>query len=128
MTVTIVMAELFFSIFKREVVECEHFATRAQARAHTFAWLCWYDAIRLHSSLDYSPPVDHEEQLAEQSLVACQCCRLREGSCQTGQDKPSGPTRSGQGSYLGAAHALSAARVRRSDRPHPRRTLFTWRP
>jgi len=65
-TVTTVMAESFLSNLKGEVVECEHFATRAQARAETSAWLCWYEAIRLHSSLDHGPPIDREEQLAGQ--------------------------------------------------------------
>lgn len=64
------MAESFFSSFKREVVDGEHFATRAEARAEIFAWLNWYNTIRLHSSLDFCPPIEYEEHLAEQSLVA----------------------------------------------------------
>jgi transposase InsO family protein len=64
------MAESFFSSFKREVVDGEHFVTRAEARAEIFAWLNWYNTIRLHSSLDFRPPIEYEEHLTEQSLVA----------------------------------------------------------
>jgi transposase InsO family protein len=56
--------------FKREVVDGEHFATRAEARAEIFAWLNWYNTIRLHSSLDFCSPIEYEEHLAQQSLVA----------------------------------------------------------
>lgn len=64
------MAESFFSGFKREVVDGEHFATRAEARREIFSWLNWYNATRLHSSLDYCPPIEYEENLTEQSVVA----------------------------------------------------------
>ena len=64
------MAESFFSSFKREVVDGEHFATWAEARAEIVAWLNWYNTIRLHSSLDFCPPIEYEEHLAQHSLVA----------------------------------------------------------
>ena len=64
------MAESFFSSFKRELVDGEHFATRAEARRETFLWLNWYNAARLHSSLDYCPPIEYEEQLVRQSFAA----------------------------------------------------------
>jgi len=64
------MAESFFSSFKREVVDGEHFSTRAEARAEIFAWLNWYNTTRLHSSLDFCPPIEYEEHLAQHSLVA----------------------------------------------------------
>jgi transposase InsO family protein len=57
------MAESFFSGFKREVVDGEHFATRAEARVEIFAWLNWYNTIRLHSSLDFCSPIEYEEHL-----------------------------------------------------------------
>ena len=64
------MAESFFSSFKREVVDGEHFATRSDARREIFTWLNWYNASRLHSSLEYRSPIEYEEQLTTQSLVA----------------------------------------------------------
>ena len=64
------MAESFFSGFKREVIDGEHFATRAEARQEIFTWLNWYNQTRLHSSIGYCPPVEYEQQLVQQSLVA----------------------------------------------------------
>jgi hypothetical protein len=37
------MAEAFFSSLKRELVDDEHFATKAAARAAVFRWLVWYN-------------------------------------------------------------------------------------
>ena len=64
------MAESFFSGFKREVIDGERFATRAEARKAIFAWLNWYNQTRLHSSIGNCPPAEYEQQLAQQSLVA----------------------------------------------------------
>ena len=59
------MAESFFSGFKREAVDGEHFASRADARAATFAWLTWYNTTRLHSAIGLQSPVAYETALAE---------------------------------------------------------------
>jgi transposase InsO family protein len=64
------MAESFLSGFKREVIDGEHFATRADARAEIFTWLNWYNQTRLHSSIGNCPPAEYEQHLARQSLVA----------------------------------------------------------
>jgi putative transposase len=64
------MAESFFSGFKREVIDGEHFATRAGAREEILAWLNWYNQTRLHCSIGNSPPAEYEHQLSQQSLVA----------------------------------------------------------
>jgi len=57
------MAESFFASLKRELVDDEHFSTRSEARAAVFEWLIWYNADRLHSALDYQPPVEYEHHL-----------------------------------------------------------------
>jgi len=57
------MAESFFASLKRELVDDEHFATRAEARAAVFEWLNWYNTDRLHSALHYRPPVEYEHHL-----------------------------------------------------------------
>jgi transposase InsO family protein len=57
------MAESFFASLKRELVDDEHFATRADARAAVFEWLIWYNTDRLHSALQYRPPVEFEQHL-----------------------------------------------------------------
>jgi transposase InsO family protein len=64
------MAESFFSGFKREVIDGEHYTTRADARAEIFTWLNWYNQTRLHSSIGYCPPAEYEQQLEQQSLTA----------------------------------------------------------
>jgi len=57
------MAESFFASLKRELVDDEHFATRTEARAAVFEWLIWYNTDRLHSALQYRPPVEYEQHL-----------------------------------------------------------------
>jgi transposase InsO family protein len=64
------MAESFFAGFKREAVDGEHFATKTEARAAVFEWTIWYNTTRLHSALDYRPPVEYERHLTEQLLAA----------------------------------------------------------
>jgi len=64
------MAESFFSGFKREAVDGEHFATKDQARAAVFEWIIWYNARRLHSSLGQRPPIEYEQHLTDQLLAA----------------------------------------------------------
>lgn len=57
------MAEAFFSSLKRELVDDERFATKAAARAAVFRWLVWYNESRLHSALNYQPPIEYEKTL-----------------------------------------------------------------
>jgi transposase InsO family protein len=64
------MAESFFASFKREVVEGEHFATRADARAEIFSWCVWYNTTRLHTSIGKRPPIEYEAHLNNQLLAA----------------------------------------------------------
>jgi hypothetical protein len=51
------MAASFFSEFKWEVIDGEHFAIRADARKEIVTWLNWYNRTRLHSSIGYGPAV-----------------------------------------------------------------------
>jgi hypothetical protein len=54
------VAESFRSSLKREFVHRYRFATRAHARAAITAWIKRYNAVRLHSTLGYVPPVEWE--------------------------------------------------------------------
>jgi hypothetical protein len=72
------MAESFFASLKRELVDDEHFATRAEARAAVFEWLIWYNSDRLHSALQYRPPVEYEQHVISNQQQAE--CPLRWGS------------------------------------------------
>jgi putative transposase len=55
-------AESFFSSLKRELVHRYRFATRAEAIAAITAWINRYNAVRLHSSIGYVPPLEWEIQ------------------------------------------------------------------
>ena len=54
------VAEAFWSSLKRELVHRYRFATRDQAKAAITAWIKRYNAVRLHSSLGYLPPIEWE--------------------------------------------------------------------
>jgi len=54
------VAESFWSSLKRELVHRYRFATRAQAKAAINAWIRRYNAVRLHSTLGYVPPIEWE--------------------------------------------------------------------
>ena len=54
------VTESFWSSLKRELVHRYRFATRDQAKAAITAWIKRYNAVRLHSSLDYLPPIEWE--------------------------------------------------------------------
>ncbi len=64
------MAGPFFSGFKREVIDGEHFVTRTEARKAIFTWLHWYNQTRLHSSIGNRPPAEYKHHLTQKSLVA----------------------------------------------------------
>ena len=56
------VAESWFATLKVELVDRHHYRTRAEARASIFAWIAWYNRRRLHSSNDYLPPLEWEQQ------------------------------------------------------------------
>jgi len=59
------MAESLWSSLKRELVDDANFATKQEARVAVFEWIMWYNNERIHSSLDYMSPSEHEESLQE---------------------------------------------------------------
>jgi putative transposase len=58
------VAESWFASLKVELVDRAHFRTRAEARASVFAWIHWYNRRRLHSTNNYLPPLEWEQQNA----------------------------------------------------------------
>jgi putative transposase len=58
------VAESWFASLKVELVERQHYRTRAEARAAIFRWIAWYNRYRLHSTNDYLPPIEWEHQHA----------------------------------------------------------------
>jgi putative transposase len=58
------VAESWFASLKVELVDRDHYHTRAEARAAIFAWIHWYNRRRLHSTNDYLPPAEWERRYA----------------------------------------------------------------
>jgi putative transposase len=56
------VAESWFASLKVELVDRQHYRTRAEARASIFAWIHWYNRRRLHSTNNYLPPIEWERQ------------------------------------------------------------------
>jgi transposase InsO family protein len=46
------VAESFIATLKVELVDRQHYRTRAQARASIFRWIAWHNQRRLHSTND----------------------------------------------------------------------------
>lgn len=63
-------AESVWSGFKREAIDGEHFATKAEARRAIFSWIVWYNSTRLHTSIGMRPPIEFERHLQEVALAA----------------------------------------------------------
>ena len=56
----------FFATLKKECIYREQFEKRAQARQAVFEYLeCFYNRIRLHSTLQYVSPVTFEHTFVE---------------------------------------------------------------
>jgi putative transposase len=54
-------AESFFGTLKRELANRRRWATRADARRDLIRWIeGWFNTHRLHSSIDYASPIEHE--------------------------------------------------------------------
>lgn len=54
-------AESFFGSLKRELAHRQRWATRAEARRAVIRWIeGWFNSRRLHSSLNYSTPIETE--------------------------------------------------------------------
>ena len=62
------VAESFFSSLKRELVSRYRFQDRTGARKAIFAWINRYNTRRLHSSLQYLPPIEWENTYHQQSV------------------------------------------------------------
>ena len=59
------MAESFFKTLKRELVKGKSYRTRDEARQDIFKYIeLYYNRVRMHSTLGYMSPVEHERQYA----------------------------------------------------------------
>lgn len=59
------LAESFFATLEKELTAHERYETREEARTSIFEWIeAEYNRERLHSALDYRPPLEFEELAA----------------------------------------------------------------
>ena len=59
------VAEPFFKTLKRELAEGRSYGTRDEAKQDIFKYIELYcSRVRMHSTLDYMPPVEYERQYA----------------------------------------------------------------
>lgn len=61
------VVESFWESLKRECLQGRVFPTRAEARRAIFRWINWYNASRLHTTLDGVPPIEWEQQYHQQA-------------------------------------------------------------
>jgi putative transposase len=59
------LAESFVDSFKTELIRDRVWRTRSQLELAVVEYIGWYNAARLHESLDYLPPIEYERQHAE---------------------------------------------------------------
>jgi putative transposase len=56
------VAESFFATLEKDLLRRRSFATRQEARTAAVAYIeTFYNAVRLHSTLDYLSPVEYEK-------------------------------------------------------------------
>ena len=56
------VAESFWESLKRECLQDQVYATRAEARRAIFKWINWYNTTRIHTSLGDLSPAEWEQQ------------------------------------------------------------------
>lgn len=62
-------SETLFGSLKVERLHGQRFATIREAKDAVLEWLRWYNRSRMHSTLDYSSPVEYEQRWCEQQQL-----------------------------------------------------------
>jgi putative transposase len=63
-------SETLFGSLKVEWLHGKRFATIREAKDAVLEWLRWYSRTRMHSTLQYSSPVEYEQRRTEQQRQA----------------------------------------------------------
>ena len=63
-------SETLFSSLQVEWLHGQRFATIREAKDAVLEWLRWYNRNRMHSTLNYSSPTEHEQRWEQQRRVA----------------------------------------------------------
>ena len=61
------LMESTVGLYKSELID-QHptFAGRAELERETASWVHWYNTTRLHSSIEYLPPLEYEQRYHQQ--------------------------------------------------------------
>ena len=63
------MCESFFATLECELLDRRRFASQAEARMACFSFIeGWYNPVRLHSALNYRPPIRYEKDMQTELL------------------------------------------------------------
>ena len=63
-------SETLFGSLKVEWLHGRHCATIREAKDAVLEWLRWYNRNRMHSTLDYSSPIEYEQRWSEEQRKA----------------------------------------------------------
>jgi putative transposase len=79
------LAESFVDSYKTELIADRVWRTHSQLELATFEYVAWFNHTRLHSSLGYRPPAEHERDfharasLAAHAAAQIDCTRIQPG-------------------------------------------------
>jgi putative transposase len=63
------LAESFVDSFKTELITDRVWRTRSQLELAVVEYIGWYNAARLHASLDDIPPAEYEQRHADREAI-----------------------------------------------------------
>ncbi len=65
------LMESTIGLYKTELIDrAQSWSGRAEVERETAEWVRWFNADRLHSSIDYLSPIDYETRYREQRPIA----------------------------------------------------------
>ncbi|WP_369415279.1 integrase core domain-containing protein [Brevibacterium permense] len=63
------MAEALNSVYKAELIGRKAWSGLIEVKAETSKWVAWYNQSRLHSAINYRPPVEVRSEWINQSAT-----------------------------------------------------------
>ena len=63
------MAEALNLVYKAELIDLKVWSGPIEVMAETSKWVAWYNQFRLHSAIDYRPPVEVHSEWINQSAT-----------------------------------------------------------
>jgi putative transposase len=63
------MAEALNSVYKAELIDRKVWSGLVEVMAETSTWVAWYNGSRLHSAIDYRPPIEVHSEWINQTMA-----------------------------------------------------------